>query len=121
MANSPKPKSPIRQTLFDYLLDAEKSSDSNKYCSKSVLGNEASIEEFFVRKLIRDLGYAEDEIKPKQSLSELTVAKGHKKENYKPDYVLFSKKPRWLMLFCRRLGIKPMTARSELRRSRRRT
>ncbi len=86
-----------RPTLFDYIIDAEKSADKNKYCSKSVLGNEASVEEFFIRRLLKDLGYHDEEIKPKESLDEVAIPKGHKKEKYKPDYVLVTKKPRWLI------------------------
>lgn len=89
--------SPQRPTLFDYILDVEKAIDSNKYCSKSVLGNEASVEEFFIRRLVKDLGYLDEEIKPKESLAEVAIAKGQKKENYKPDYVLVCTKPCWLI------------------------
>lgn len=86
-----------RATLFDYLVSAERDADSNKYCAKSVLSNEASVEEFFVRRFLKDLGYKDKEIKPKESLSAVVIAKGQKKENYKPDYVLVCGKPRWLI------------------------
>ena len=35
-----------------------------------------------------DLGYADSQIKTKESLQKLVVGKGHKKEKYKPDYAL---------------------------------
>ena len=87
-----------RTTILDYVAQAEKSAAVNKYCNKSVLNNEASVEQFFVQRLIKDLGYTDKEIKPKESLSELIIPLGQKKEKYKPDYVLVcSEKPRWLI------------------------
>jgi type I restriction enzyme M protein len=93
-----KEKKVSRPSLFDYLDQAEKESKTNKYCNKSDLRNEASVEQFFVSKLLKDLGYEDKEIKPKESLSEILVARGRKKENYKPDYaIVVSGKPLWLV------------------------
>lgn len=90
--------SPSRPTLFDYVEDAERESPSNKFCEKDVLIDEASVEQFFVNRFIEDLEYADAEIRPKRSLTELTVARGRKKENYRPDYVLHTAdRPRWLI------------------------
>lgn len=72
--------------------------NKNKYCKRSDLVNEASVEQFFIIRLLGDLGYKDEEIKPKESISELTISLGRKKELYKPDYVLMiSEKPRWLI------------------------
>jgi len=59
-----------------------------EYCKIDDLSNEASVETFFVTPLLKDLGYKNSQIKTKQSLSLLTVGRGHKKEKYKPDYAL---------------------------------
>ena len=58
----------------------------NQFCKKSDLGNEASVEQFFVNRLVPALGYVDSEIKPKQSLAKLTYGKGRKKESHTPDY-----------------------------------
>jgi type I restriction enzyme M protein len=89
--------SPSRPSLFDYVEDAEREAPANKFCEKSVLIDEASVEQFFVNRLIEDLEYADAEIRPKRSLDELPVARGRKKENYRPDYVLYIDRPRWLI------------------------
>ena len=62
----------------------------NTYCNKSDLSNEDSVEKFFLDRLINKLGFEDKEIKTKKSIQELTISKGgRKKENYKPDYVLY--------------------------------
>src|ERR1700752_2848919 len=80
-----------RRTLFDYVNQAERNLDENKYCSKAVLLDEASVEEFFVSRLLKDLGYEDSEIKPKTSLQEIAVSRGRKKENFRPDYALVTR------------------------------
>lgn len=71
---------------------------SNKFCRSTDLTNEASVESFFVLRLLADLGYDDREILPKKSLQELRIPRGSKTELYKPDYVLVGrKKPRWLI------------------------
>ncbi|QQS14810.1 MAG: N-6 DNA methylase [Rhodospirillales bacterium] len=64
-------------------------SRSNKYCNYNDLNNEAAVEGLFVERLIRDLGYADHQIKRKTSIDELVTAAGTTKRAYKPDYVLF--------------------------------
>lgn len=87
-----------RPSHFDYSDEAERESDKNKYCSKAVLHNEANVEDFFVLPLLKDLGYANEEIRPKESLMEITVARGHAKEQYRPDYALICHgTPRWVL------------------------
>lgn len=88
-----------RATLFDYVAQAEHDASTNKYCDRSVLKNEATVEQFFVQRLLEDLNYTDTEIKPKSSLGELVIPTGgRKKESYKPDYALVcGGKPRWLL------------------------
>lgn len=63
-------------------------SQKNLYGSTSDLTNEASVEQFFVARLLDDLGYRDADIKPKTSLRYLVVARGSSKARYKPDYAL---------------------------------
>lgn len=71
---------------------------ANKFCSSLDLTNEASVESFFVLRLLADLGYGDKEIKTKHSIDTLEVAKGRRKEPYTPDFVLYARKrPRWLI------------------------
>lgn len=77
-----------RTTIFDHIL---KESNKNKFCNKNDLTNEPSVEQFFINRLISDLGYKDKHVKPKESISKLTVAKGSKKFLYKPDYVIVVK------------------------------
>ena len=60
----------------------------NLFCHYSDLGNEASVESFFVTRLITDLGYRDSQIATKKSLDELAVGRGRRKERYKPDFAL---------------------------------
>ncbi len=75
---------PVRRTVLDDLGSASR----NIYCRSSDLNNEASVELFFLARLLPDLGYKDSQIKTKQSLRTLTVGRGHKSEKYKPDYAL---------------------------------
>lgn len=74
---------------------------SNKYCRSTDLSNEASVESFFVLRLLADLGYEDREIKPKRSIDEVSVGRGGRtrREPYKPDYLLVGRggRPRWLI------------------------
>ncbi|MHC4643906.1 MAG: N-6 DNA methylase [Planctomycetota bacterium] len=70
----------------------------NLYCDSKDLSNEASVESFFVLRLLQDLGYADSEIRTKRAVGELKVPKGRKRENFKPDFMLVcSRRPRWLL------------------------
>lgn len=71
---------------------------ANKYCRSTDLSNEASVESFFVLRLLADLGYADREIKPKRAIDEVSVARGRNRERYKPDYLIVAGgQPRWLI------------------------
>lgn len=75
---------PLRPTLWDDLEDDAK----NIFCTRRDLTNEASVEAFFVGRLLRELGYKDSQIETKKTLPYLTVGKGHKREKYRPDYAL---------------------------------
>lgn len=67
----------------------------NKFTEARLLTNEASVEDLFAGRLIRDLGYSDEDIDHKQSITPLEVRLGSKKVRYAPDYVLkVAKKPR---------------------------
>lgn len=79
-------------------MSTKKRSASNLFCKASDLTNEASVEAFFVMPLLKYLGYANNEIKPKRSIDALRIPTGgRKREPYKPDYLILCKKPRWLI------------------------
>ena len=70
----------------------------NKYCRATDLTNEASVETFFVNRLLTDLKYRDSEIKTKRAIQELRVPRGRQSELYRPDYLLMTgSSPRWLI------------------------
>ena len=79
---------PIRKTVLGSLGSAAR----NIYCRFADLSNEASVESFFLSRLITDLGYQDSQIATKKSLKSLTVGRGRKQEQYKPDYALLLRK-----------------------------
>lgn len=84
-----------RRSLFDTLAEQ---GHENAFCKRDDLSNEASVEAFFVNRLIEDLGYKDRQIQTKKSISEISVALGSKKVRYKPDYVLLHRRtPRWVL------------------------
>lgn len=71
---------------------------SNMFCRSTDLVNEASVESFFVLRLLKELGYEDKEIRTKRSIQELKIPVGRKKEPYKPDFLLMCRRrPRWLI------------------------
>lgn len=79
-------------------MTAAKSSSKNDFCRSKDLSNEASVEQFFVNRLLAALGYRDSEIKPKTSIDELQIGKGRRKEPWKPDYMIVcNKQPRWIL------------------------
>lgn len=85
---SPQKPFPPRKSILDSLPNRGK----NLFCDFSDLSNEASVETFFLSRLLKDLGWDDSQIKTKESIEELAVGRGRKRENYKPDYALESKK-----------------------------
>ena len=63
-------------------------SEKNDFCSRSDLTNEASVETWFVDRLVAYLGFKEEEIALKTSIREIKVGHGHRSSLYRPDYVL---------------------------------
>ena len=87
MAKKRKDKAKLRPTLLDSL---ETAAVRCIWCKRDDLTNEASVEQFFISRLLSDgLGYRDSQIKPKTSLSKLTVGRGSRQTKYKPDYALF--------------------------------
>lgn len=75
----------------------------SKFGSLVDLGNEATVEQFFVARLLTDLGYKDGQIKPKATLDELKISKGRKSEKWRPDYaVTVGGKVRWI---CEAKGV----------------
>ena len=58
----------------------------NKFCEKSSLRNESDVEQFFVIRLLKDLGYEDKNILTKYSIPAYTIGKGKKKKSHVPDY-----------------------------------
>lgn len=56
------------------------------FCRKSNPTNGASVETWFIDKLLGYFGYLPEDIKLKTSLKEFKVGKGSISEYYKPDY-----------------------------------
>ena len=60
---------------------------TNKYCSLSNLRNESDVEQFFLGRLLEDLGYTADYLETKAGIAGATVGKGRKRKEYFPDYI----------------------------------
>lgn len=76
---------------------SSKKSDKNLFCELADLENEASVEQFFVSRMLEHLGFTDRQIKPKTSLEKIKVSVGRRKVGYIPDYaVVVSKKARWI-------------------------
>jgi type I restriction enzyme M protein len=54
----------------------------NKFCLSADLSNEASVESFFVLRLLSELGYSDNEIKPKQAIQALQIFYWSAKTNH---------------------------------------
>lgn len=58
----------------------------NKFCEKSVLRNESDVEQFFVARLLKDLGYKDINILTKHAIPAYVIGKGQKRQSHIPDY-----------------------------------
>jgi len=65
---------------------------TNMFCSRSNLSNEASVETWFVDSLLNRLGFVAEDINLKTSLKEYKIGKGSKALWYKPDYAVLANK-----------------------------
>ncbi len=64
----------------------------NKFCSDSSLKNESDVEQFFIIKLLEDLGFTEDYVETKTTIPELKIKKGKNRTSYHPDYIAYKDK-----------------------------
>ncbi len=62
----------------------------NLFCAIEDLKNEASVEALFVERFLKALNYPDNRVSRKESVTKIIIGKGSKKENYRPDYVLFN-------------------------------
>jgi len=60
----------------------------NKFCNRSTLRNESDIEQFFVIRLLKDLGYKDANIFTKHTLPYHSIGKGAKQKSHRPDYAI---------------------------------
>ncbi|MHA1280002.1 MAG: N-6 DNA methylase [Candidatus Helarchaeota archaeon] len=60
----------------------------NQFCKDSDFTNEASVEALFVDRLLNVLKYPDNRVRRKESIEQISVGRGRKKEKYRPDYVL---------------------------------
>ena len=64
-------------------------STKNKFCKISDLHNEADVEQNFARRYIESLGYRDDQIRPKDSLKNLSVGQMRgASAKYRPDFAV---------------------------------
>lgn len=58
----------------------------NKFCEKSALRNESDVEQFFVARLLKDLGYKDINILTKHAIPAYVIGKMQKRQSHVPDY-----------------------------------
>lgn len=71
------------QKSYKYMVNGK-----NKFCKLSVLRNESDVEQFFLIKLLEDLGYKDTNILTKHSIPSYTTGKGKKRKSHIPDYLI---------------------------------
>jgi len=59
----------------------------NAFCDSANLHNEADVEALFLEPLIRLLRYPENRVRRKRAIEELAIARGSRRERYKPDFI----------------------------------
>lgn len=64
----------------------------NKFCEKAALRNESDVEQFFMARLLKDLGWKDSNILTKHAIPAYEFGKGSKKKKHIPDYQLQSGK-----------------------------
>ena len=62
----------------------------NFFCAVGDLKNEAAVEALFVERFLKALDYPDNRVARKESITQITIGRGSKKENYRPDYVLLN-------------------------------
>ena len=61
---------------------------SNKFCNAADLTNVASVESFFVLRLLEDLGYLDHKIVPQEAIEKMDIPHELWREPYRPDLIL---------------------------------
>jgi type I restriction enzyme M protein len=64
-------------------------SEENIFCNFSDLRNESDVEQFFVIRLLRALGYKDKNIHTKETIEVRKIGKGKDRKSYKPDYLMY--------------------------------
>lgn len=60
----------------------------NKFCGKANLRNESDVEQFFIARLLKDIGYKDANILTKHAIPAYVIGKGQKRQKHIPDYQL---------------------------------
>jgi len=60
----------------------------NLFCKYADLRNEAQVESLFIDRLLNALNYPDNRVRRKESIEQIVIGRGRKKEKYRPDYVL---------------------------------
>lgn len=71
--------------------------EKNMFCKKSDLRNESDVEQFFVIRLLKELGFKDSHILTKFTIPKHFIGKGNKKKQHRPDYALKISKT-WVMI-----------------------
>ena len=66
----------------------------NLFVERAALSSEADVESLVVDRLLAKLRYPDQAVRRKATLAEIAVARGHKRENFRPDYVLLDRRSR---------------------------
>jgi len=64
----------------------------NIFCNLSDLRNESDVEQFFMIRLLKSLGYKDKNIHTKETITVKKIGKGRDKKDYKPDYLIYVEK-----------------------------
>jgi len=70
------------------MANKRSASDANLFCKRGNLTNEASVENWFVDKLLVHLGFRPEDQLLKSSIEELKVGRGSQSSLYRPDYII---------------------------------
>ena len=71
--------------------------EKNIFCKKSDLRNESDVEQFFIIRLLKELGFKDSNILTKFTIPKYFIGKGAEKKEHRPDYALKIGKT-WIMI-----------------------
>jgi len=86
---SAKSKRPVHN-----VISTPSVSGRNLFCKRADLDSEADVESLFLDRLIVKLRYPDNRVRRKDSLDEIKVSRGRRRESFRPDYVLLDRKRR---------------------------